>query len=232
MPQIVVATYREDVFEDNIRQQIFTDISALKGTVPDQSIYVINSYEYEQYVFTPGNKYILLIGRSISVYYNHDRYALSAVYEYSEPEIANIKAILDEDYGSADNYPGHAYTLSEDITTILDYTEFIFEVEVLSVQLEGRYAPITMYNCRVTGAYLGTPYQNDIEIIFFNDTVEEGKKYIVLLAETETVTRMHTLSSRNSVYTREEAFAVPELAEILSDSKTYLDWFVNQLQTT
>ena len=220
---IAEAEYAGKAKTDNLDEFCFKVVNIIKGGIADETIYVTaGSVDVEtEKGFGGGKIYTLFLERKVSLYWSHDRYVSNTILSEAETDINSIERVLAEDPGKAPEKFEYPFTTSEDITEILVASANVFEVEVLSVFVESKYAPTTVFTCRVLNTMKNEPELGIFEIVFFNDTVEIGGRYIVLLAETEEHSMIYALSSKNSVYTREEAMNVPELAELLKNAAVY-----------
>lgn len=220
---IVEAEYAGKAKTDNLDELCFKVVSIIKGDITDETIYVTaGSVEDEaEKGLSNGIIYTLFLERNVSLYWSHDRYVSKVISTKDETDINYVNKVLAENPGNAPEKFGYNFTTSDDITEIINISANVFEVEVLSVFVEGRYAPTTAFSCRVLSTMKNEPESGICEIVFFNNTVEIGGRYIVLLAETEEHSSTYVLSSKNSVYTQEEAMAVPELAELLKNAVAY-----------
>lgn len=217
---IVEAVYEGSEIVDNYNDLKFSVVDKIKGDMSDSLIYVQDSYNLMA-EYATGNTFVLFLDKHVSLYSTNDIYTIRKCQPSKEVDIKYIQDIINASQVEAPDKYGYVYTKSTDMKDILDVTANIFEVEVLDVELVSKYAPTTIYNCRVNKTMKNEPENSDIQIVFFNDTVEKGKDYIVLLADTKVPSKLYTLSSKNSVYTPEEANKIPELSSLTASAKEY-----------
>ena len=114
------------------------------------------------------------------------------------------------------------YTTSLEVGDALEYAESIFLVKIDMVISQRDWQTYTKYLCTVQKTIRNEPARNgEIMIQFFNDTVEIGKEYVVLLADNGG-SDSYSLASPNSVFTWKEAKKIPELAPLLKQAEDYV----------
>ena len=92
------------------------------------------------------------------------------------------------------------YIESDDIKEIIDYSDYVSEVEVLELYLENDVSDV--YLCRVKNNLKGSINTSDdgtVIIPFFKNSVETGKVYTVCLMSDSKDSLIYTLSSKNSI---------------------------------
>ena len=220
---IVEAAYEGKTKTDNLDTLLFKVVNTMKGKLSDEKIYVIAESGGEGSVaaYVKDDVYILFLERNVSLYYTNDRYVYLASSTKAKTDISYINDVLAKNPGNAPDQYGYIFTVSDKISEILDVSASIFEVEILSVFVESKYAPTTVYDCRVLSTVRNVPESGIIQIVFFNDTVQTGDHYIVLLADTEKGSTIYTLSSKSSVYTQSDAIEISELGKLLENKTEY-----------
>jgi hypothetical protein len=217
---IVEVTYEEAVNIDGLDELKFAINNQIKGSISDSVIYVQDSYNLNA-EFKKNKTYILFLEKNISLYYTHDRYVMIEGKPSEKVDIDYVQDILSSSKIATPEKYGYNYTESAEMDDILAVSANIFEVEVLDVYVKSKYAPTTVYNCQVKRTLRNEPESAQILIVFFNDTVKKGENYIVLLADTQGPSKIYTLSSKNSVYTINEAEKSPEISTLLVSAKEY-----------
>lgn len=217
---IVVAEYKDTILTYGQGEQQFVPVRTLKGELTEADEFVIfvlpnQSDPAGDQSFQQGEHYLLFLQKNRSVYYTQDKfsrlnnYVFDASDENWEQEIENTERVIEQVPDSAPPHYGVPFTLSEDLDDILDVSENIFVVEIVSVFAESTVDPTTVYQGLVRQVVRNQPghptRQGDILITLFDHTVDIGQEYLLLLAEADESTPLYTLSSRNSVYTLEEA---------------------------
>lgn len=213
---IVKAKYDGIVSAYHGEELVFTPLEEWKGTIGDEQIYIQSEDHLFQSGQIPqlGEIVVLMINRHISVYYPHDIYTVSGIFEYGSIEQEYINSVLDESAPTEREYYGESYTLSDNITNIINSAECIFVVKPTYVSAIGVYSPTVTYKCRVLCALQDQPVYKDIHIVFFQDDVKIAEEYLVLLNNVDNGT-LYTLSSRNSVYSLEDAEEIEELKYLI-----------------
>jgi len=197
-------------------------------TVMNQYVEVIDTsikYEQDYSKYSPGEEYVLILERHVSVYYDTDKYLVigdiyipkkhisdSTIYGEEnisnwvpevDTEINNYEAIISRIENSVDmspecGYYGTDYIHSDNIEDIKEQTEFIFEVKVGESTGGSENNNTESFNCEVLNCLKGEANSEMIEIIFVADTVEEGNEYMVMLSHKGNA-NFYTLSSKYSV---------------------------------
>lgn len=213
---IVKAEYAGTESWDRGEMLAFVPLETWKGEIGEERIYL----QAEDPVllgrqgFKKGDTVILLLNRHISVYWPHDIYTAAEGYELGALEKARVDSILANAPPPEKDFYGVEYTLSREVSEILEASECVFAVEPVSASFpEGRGTGTWL--CRVRAALRGQPVYREIHIVFFPGDVEEGKEYLVLLNQVDGGT-LYVLSSRNSVYPLEEAQRMEEFAALLA----------------
>lgn len=187
----------------------------------------------EEAVYEIGKQYMLFLEKFTSVYY-HDLYGQCGEIYLPETdedwekihketqELLNAGTSRDQITAGNDLQTGIPYTDSTEINAILRQSSSVFVVEPESVFLVPEGNITTVYRCKVTQTITGTPNNNgSILIPFFNDTVEIGEKYIVMLNSGGTGSEVYALASMDAVFALEEAAEVPELSALLEEAVDY-----------
>jgi len=189
----------------------------IKGDVKDNIIYLnFNlSSRYEEIKYTAGENYLLFLEKNRSVYREHDIYvqrgehyisSTSNDWENFHEQTLDIMSRLKS---TAPEVYGNEFTTSSSIKDILNVSPNIFKVEIADIFTESTITPTTVYKCNVINVIQGNTFDTkDVLITLFNDTVKIGEKYVVLLADSRESHPVYTLSSKNSIYTWEEALKI------------------------
>ena len=198
----------------------FIPVEVLKGTVEEPSVHLQAGSTYFRYNKEPevGEAVILVGNRHTSIYYPHDIYTVGAILKDTPEERKRIEAVLRTAPPVERTHYGPEITYSDDIEDILAVTGLVFLVEPTVVTDHGVYAPTVFCKCRVLQAYVGQPIYSDINIVFFEDTVAVGNEYLVLVNQIDNG-NIYNLSSRNSVYTVEEAMKIDELRALMGSAE-------------
>src|SRR5699024_5997537 len=193
-----------------------------------KTIYVQPESEQDVVVYKENEMYMLFLEKNSSVYYEHDKYVqinnikVSANDHNWDPYHDQAQTILDKHSDTVPSSYGSEYTHSTNINDILEVSENIFVVKIKDVFSKSNIGPTTVYQSSVIKTIRNTPSDSgNILITLFNDTVNIGDEYVVLLADATDSAPVYTLSSKNSVYTLEEAQAIPELEMLLNDATEF-----------
>src|SRR5699024_7591195 len=175
---------------------IFKPLHVLKGELDtndnDEVLYVQPLSEaLEEKISNHKNSKssLLFLQKNSSVYYDHDKYVqLNGLHLTSnqaewEEEYENVQDSLKTIADDSPSSDGVKFTDSTELEEILSVSENIFLVKIAGIYAESAVAPTTVYHSHVTEVIKNTPANDgDILITFFNDTVEIGEEYLVLLA--------------------------------------------------
>lgn len=225
---IILAKYNETIITEPVKgypviEYLFSVVSQLKGKIDEDEIFVrVTSRDNAPYISTEAfldrSEQLLLLSKKASVYQPHDYYLLNG--NNAADDIGNIDTFADEITAvdlSAQHAPRIDFTRSDNMDDVMSVSENIFEIEITDTYLEGRYAPTTTYRCSVKNVIRGLASSSDILITFFNDTVEVGKSYIVLLPYEDADCKLYSLSSpEKSVYTLKEAAQISQINSVMA----------------
>lgn len=211
-----------NIEEENIEEE------NIVVTVMNQYVEVMDTsikYEQDYSKYSPGEEYVLILERHVSVYYDTDKYLVigdifipkknisnSTIYGEEnisnwvsevDIEINNYEAITSRIEKSVDmspecGYYGTDYIHSDNIEDIKEQTEFIFEVKIVESTGGSENNNTESFNCEVLNCIKGEANGDVIEIIFIADTVEVGNEYRVMLSH-KGKANFYTLSSKYSV---------------------------------
>lgn len=215
---IVLGTYIgiEEGFGQN--EFLFSVNDTLRGE-SDEEIY-IEIQDLSENLFKGGHQYYLFLTKHISVYHSHEHYVINCWYSYDDPQVSELKQMIA--LSSVIPTPiGLPFTASENLIDILSVSPTILVVEVGKTMLRGTYAPTEIHDCQIRQLLRGSQIFSNVKINFFQNTVSEGEIYVVLLAQDGETTPYYTLSSRNSVYTVEQAKEIPQLNELIENAGIY-----------
>ena len=217
----------ETEYRFRVKKQIkgAVDEEEVSVTVPGYILYTKNgciSYDiYDEY--TVGETYLLICTKQSSVYSDYDKYCIYSRTWIPTANIENAKIHNQSfsknvgkefaDINELEEYitslpqknpaDSDSYIKSDDLELIAKESDFLIQAEptelVDSFYMEGT----ETYTCRVTEVYKGEITNDEIQIIFFADTVNIGEKYTVALSGWSSC-KLFMLSSKNSLCTTEE----------------------------
>jgi len=228
---IVTAKLEQIIESNDYREYLFKLTDTIKGTMNLESFYVQEGYGYHSVQtanfsystldsqYSIGREYVLVLSKTISVYFDKDIYMVSgdifieldsdknitSYTRYHEPEEKGFKTLNEiityvELNIPLDNDPkvyGMPYTKSEEIEDIVNASEYIVKAKIINIHTEGRTNRNT-YKCKVSESIKGLT-SNEILVILFKDTVAFGGEYLLLLNKDNEDSLIYTLSSVNSV---------------------------------
>lgn len=220
---IVKASYTGPVECKTHLDHSFSVSEVLYGDYSDPTI---NVCEYDElpieYQYEPGQEYLLVLERSVSVYFEHDRfYPVADVFvplNSNEPVFMAGQALGSEGEalakdpegqlkkmitrrGGLDAYWGTEYVTSNEVSEIAASASHILKVEIGNVLHENESLGTTSFECKVKEIYSGTNTDEDVFINFFDGTVESGKDYVVLVNQVEPDSLVYSLAAKdNSVF--------------------------------
>lgn len=243
---IFVAEFTEEIKDGNSYEFKFKVEKQLKGDTKEETIFVraINSdviidgrdisfNNIPQY--TVGEKYLLVLERHISVYYEHDMYAYFAdviiplgdmansqmyrqdIRKHSQQDVfdnsVNLENYVLELLKSEDNktneYYGYKYTTSDSVDEYVKLANYVITFTPMELFSSSDTNGTEIYDCTVKAVHKGELSVETVRIKFFKDTVEIGKDYTAALyANGEE--RIFVLTSQYSLATTEN-----EVSELL-----------------
>ncbi len=228
----------------------FMTVSQIKGKVEDEYIYVYdtvgNSYvsdigvSYKSNVeYKKGENYILMLEKTVSVYYPTDVYmtysglylplnnikalkiygkenlkkhsaADNTVFESKNSFVEYVDRLAKEDKTTV-THVGEEYTKSSEHSVILQEAEYVVKIRPVFLDEKRSNEFSELYDCEVLRAYKGIISKEKIQIRLFTDSVEINKDYIVAINDTS-IKDLYILSSKNSMFdVTEETTLLKEL---------------------
>lgn len=177
-----------------------------------------------------GETYLLILERIVSVYEDNGgfwTYIAPSFVKENDDEWKTLhdkaEKMVQEGSGEKEPFIGTRCIMSDDLNEVIDFSTYIFKIKPQTIvydnpnEKSGRKA----YSCRILSIMKGTPsYKGDIITSFYDNTVELGKEYIVLLECADGDSKVFPLSSRNkSVFSLEDAAGIPELNKLIQSEK-------------
>lgn len=250
---IVSATLKEIIENDDFREYLFLLEKSLKGDMDVDHFYVTEGYgeihvkEIDQNYstveprFSVGGQYILLLSKTTSVYFDHDKYMCLGdsliqidnnnkfvkfqMYDKDIDigirDINELKAYIDkvstlvkivEAYGVP-------FTKSDKLSEIVTVSNYIVHVKIGSISIKAPNSNRDTYYCNVIKNFKGSTDEK-IQVVLFKGTVTEGEEYILLLNKESGNSLLYTLSSRNSVISFNQTDQIKQLYELLENPLT------------
>lgn len=212
---------------------LFEVTNTYKGRFEDSDpIYVLpfeDGEETREDAYQIGSSYMLFLRKYSHVYWEHDYYAQTDCIHMPESDEAWEKTheetaalLKDSKYSAEVAAVGNPFTTSLVVSDVLKVSENIFVVKIDGIDGVSTVQPTTVYYATVVKTIRNQPANNgEIMLTLFNGTVEVGKEYVVLVNHSSETSLIYTLASKNSVFTVEEAEAIPELKELLKNAKDY-----------
>ena len=217
---------------------VFEPVSIIKGTLEEsdrKKIIVVPIMETiddnnidKQDPFEPGTLYLLCLEKHKGVYSEYNKYCQLSKWTVSEKDedwndYQNKALVISKDTNSTPDYYGTPYTESQNVKEIADYATAVFVVRIDSVFTEGYISPTTVYRCTVTKTARNTPNNGGkILITLFNNTVQIGEEYLILLAEVSEGSKIYALAAReNAVFSLDEVAENTVIAELYAQAEEY-----------
>ncbi|MDR0325691.1 MAG: hypothetical protein LBI19_06330 [Oscillospiraceae bacterium] len=247
---VVVASFVSSKITDRGRvESAFNVIEVLRGEVSEKTIYLTEakgystvldseySYETGNTAYEPKKQYILIMRRSDSLFYDYPQQVLlagifipvddigkSTMYGASLSEMTgvesadDIKSIIRTAKGPADE--GQRYTTAIDFPTIIDESDYVLEVRIRGLYVEGITGNSNTYFCKILdtikGRNINTIEESDeILVSLIKDSVVVGETYILMINSVGEDSVIYTQSSKNSVISIKDNEAVKEIEAIL-----------------
>lgn len=238
---IVIAAYTGESEKHGIyRDLLFSPERQIKGSeineefrvrICDQTVTVANtdikySESIERYV--QGEKYVLILGKYVSVYNPYDLYVpfnniliedgkSPTMYDGSALDKFSDKQNAIKDFNHAIEYidafqssgvdtskaVGYGFIRSDNLSEVVNRSSTVAEVVPLELTGSSENNNTERYVCKVEDVLKGKISESDIKIIFMAGTVEIGKKYTVMI-EKHGSFEYYSLSSKISVYSSED----------------------------
>jgi len=217
------------------RKLHFRVTNIYKGSIENpESIFVERfdwGYGFNLVSYNVGTTYMLCLTHHPTVY-KQDCYAqMGRFYLPESKEVwdkvhAKIDVMMQDSKYSADvAYKCNPYTTSMEVADALEVANYFFVVRVDEKVNENEFHGTELYRCiilRTIGKRPNfRPTRNEIYLDLFADTVESGTEYLVLLSKDNSSGQAISLASPNSVFTLEEAEAIPELKQLLEKAEDY-----------
>ena len=217
------------------RKLHFKVTNIYKGSIENpESIFVERfdwGYGFNLVSYNVGTTYMLCLRHHPSVYVQ-DCYAQVGrfylpeskdVWDKVHGEIAVM--LQDSKYSAEVVYECNPYTTSMEVADALEVANYIFVVKVEAKGKATEFHGTEMNYCKILKT-IGKkpnfrPTKNEIYLELFADTVEQGTEYLVLLSKGDSTGQNYSLASPNSVFTIEEAEAIPELKQLLEKAEDY-----------
>ncbi len=224
----IVGEYVETITYDNYIEQKFIVKECLYGNVPDEEIYLYSNignayveetdYEYElgADIYTVGTEYVLVMEKLESVFYEHDRYMLSAeillcedtdTYTlYSEPisVSSSVRDYIISEYNSVAHGETIEVVYESDIAELVGESKYIGVVKIESLEVEGTVQNSNTYRCTVEslimGENLNTYSDGTILLSVKKDTVEVGESYVICFTSSSDTSLIYSQSTSDAVF--------------------------------
>lgn len=238
---VLVGEYQASKDETLFQERQFHVVDVLKGEVEEEDIYVREyignvSVEGEKeytyisgcYNYIEGHKYILVLDRFVSAYYDHDNYTFYAdiflplddqigFYMYYEP--------ISEEYGSDSSevieyiqntckkidteicFYGSKPIAVNSFEELVKKTDFIFEVIVNKPAVYMPYGDAQAYDCTLVSIVKGeldngqlSEIGGHIQVTCKNKDVTEGNSYLIFVTRPDDQSIVFTYSAKESVF--------------------------------
>lgn len=216
---------------------------SMKGTAHVEEIE--STYDIGDNKYTVGDEYILVMEKNSSLFYDHDRYMLigemiipvdntNESVMYDQPIKTESKAILnsstnivkyiqdikksDANTESSDEL---SYTKSNDMKTMISEADYVLELTVESLEVEGLVHNGNTYSCSSITVLKGDSLVKDeagkILVTLLKDSVEIGNKYIVMVNKVDENSTIYTQVAEKSVIPVGDVAATGEVTSIIEE---------------
>lgn len=237
---VVVAEFTEEIKDGNSYEFKFKVKKQLKGDTGEEIIFVraINStvaIEGKNISFNNvplyavGEKYLLVLERHISVYYEHDRYSsfadviiplgnmanaqmyrqdirkhsLQDVFDNSASLENYVLELLKSEDNQTNEYSGYEYTTSDSAEECVKLANYVITFTPQELFNSSETNGTEVYDCTVKSLHKGELNVETVRIKFFKGTVEIGKEYTAALYGNGEE-RIFTLTSKHSLAVTED----------------------------
>lgn len=231
---VVDAVYIGKNNGSSLKDDIFQVKTIYKGridTVDEAELHVLLTEAHPEGTnLVAGQTYNLCLEKNFSVYYDYNHYVQigrivsqtdikdwNDYHDMIDNTMKEIQMTNPEAYG----VPFADSTLP--IKDIIDFSSNIFIVEIKGVYAESQIQDTTVYYCTVKKTAKNEPTNGGgILITLFNNSVEVGEEYLVLLADASDTAPIYTLSAKSkSIFSLAEVNSIPELNIICNEAKEY-----------
>ena len=231
---VVDAVYIGKNNGSSLNDDIFQVTTIYKGridTVDEAELHVLLTEEHPEGAnLVAGQTYNLCLEKNFSVYYDYNRYVQIGriVSETDSKDWNDYHDMIDKTMKDIQMTNPEAYGVpfadsTLPIKDIIDFSSNIFIVEIKGVYAESQIQETTVYYCTVKKTIKNEPTNGGgVLITLFNNTVEIGGEYLVLLADATDTAPIYTLSSKSkSLFSLKEANSITELIIICNEAKEY-----------
>jgi hypothetical protein len=235
------AVIAEFVSYPGIAEYVFNVKEVLRGEAPETPFTVISAFANSNLGilgtdrFTVGKKYILLLRRYDSLFYDSPEYSFMGPDIYIPVDDIGSgriygRFITDTFDGDVITYIREAeprerdewHTTSKDMAEIIDFSDFVLEVKIGRLVVEGRNSntySVDEFNVIKRSKPLYTD-NGSIVLSLFKDIVKTGENYIVMVSSTGPLSIQYLQSSKRSVISMEDTEAVEEVRRIIGELET------------
>ena len=229
----VVAEYVETIRHDNYVEQKFLVKECLYGNVDEKEIYLYSNigtvhveeidYEYSEdaSIYEKHTDYVLILEKSQSIFYEHDRYMLDAdvllddsnkeYRMYSNPvelpegvTIREYVCSLHEAIQHQEVTANKSAVYDDDYEEMMGKSVYVGRVSILEMVNEGKVHNGNVYRCKVEelikGDKLETYEDGTILITIVKDRVSVGNKYVIGFNPADEHSVIYVQSTLSGIY--------------------------------
>ena len=247
---IVVATYISSEISNEQVKSKFNVSEVLRGDINEDVVYIFDSighssvfdselsYQTGSIDYKVNKEYLLILSRNDSLFLDYPQHAIiSGLFipidniekstMYGEPlfEMADIRSTSDirstiHSAKAPNNDEGQRYTSATDLPTIILESDYILEIEIIDLYVEGIYANSNTYYCRIInnlrGENINTIEDTDVILVsFIKDSVEIGESYIIMVNRVGRKSLIYTQSSLRSVISMYDVITIEEIKMLI-----------------
>lgn len=247
----IIGQYVETIDQESYSEYKFQVEEVLYGSVDGDEIYVYADvaecyvseidYRYETggELYTPGHQYVLVMEKSTSVMYDHDRYMTigdllldqdaeqytmySQELDFSGEEPAEyIRSVHSQaETASAEDSSASAATYENAVEEMVQRADYVGEVTIESLEIEGEVHNGNTYQCSVNKLYSGenltTDEDGSVLIVLEKGSVEVGKSYVIGFSPVDEPSILYTQETSESIYDSDDTETIDMIEAYASE---------------
>lgn len=240
----ILGEYVEKLEYKDYSEFVFKVKECIYGEVTESEIYLFSNtgygyvgdidytYKMGTDVYLQGNEYILIMEKYTSVFYDHDRYMIATdlvipasgngATLYSKPITLpnNLKEYITSVYSSVphETEAEASVTYSNNIEHMVNESDYIGVVKILSLQVEKTTSHDNTYLCIMEKLYKGSDlstYENGTFFLpLLKGSVEVGNSYIIGFSKLNDGACVYLAELRENVYSVDDQEVLDAIANI------------------
>ena len=200
----------------------------------------VTEYDFGGDIYTPGEEYVLILSKNDSLFNERPRYGIHAgvfipvkdtgastmygmpLTEVAGKNIASIKQMIRNSAMMRAQKKESNYTKETDLPAVVAESDFILEVKVTDLMVEGIYNNSNTYYCDVQKVLKGesitkSEERGDIMVTLMKDSVEVGGSYVVLVNQIGEDSLIYAQSSLSSVISVGDTETIQEIQKLIEN---------------